>query len=60
MLEIIKQLVEQHDPQGNIDSTLRRSTREGKSAIPNDYVVYLQEFDYNIGAKNDPETFSKP
>ena len=41
MQEIIKQPVEQHDPQENIDSTLRRSTRERKSAIPSDYVVYL-------------------
>ena len=32
-----------------------------KPAIPSDYVVYLQESDpdYNIGAKNDPETFSQ-
>jgi hypothetical protein len=27
------------------------------STIPNDYVMYLQESDYNIGVKNDPESF---
>jgi len=27
--------------------------------IPSDYVVYLQESDYNIGAANDPEMFSE-
>jgi hypothetical protein len=29
------------------------------STIPNDYVMYLQESDYNIGAENDPESFSQ-
>ena len=24
--------------------------------IPSDYIVYLQESDYNIGSENDPET----
>lgn len=24
--------------------------------MPNDYIVYLQEFDYNIGVENDLET----
>ena len=42
-----------------VDSTLKRSTRERKSVIPSTYVVYLQEFDFNIGAKNDLETFSQ-
>ena len=30
-----------------------------KPAIPNDYVMYLQELDYDIGTKNDPEKFSQ-
>ena len=38
---------------------LRRSTRVRNSTIPSDYVVYLQESDYNIGAKHDPETLSQ-
>ena len=54
-----EQLVEPQVPQGTIGTTLRRSTRNKRSAIPGDYVVYLQESDYNIGAKNDPETFSQ-
>lgn len=40
-----EQLVEQQDPQENVDQTLRRSIRTRKSAIPNDYIVYLQESD---------------
>ena len=42
----------------NVEPTLRKSTREKRSAIPSNYVVYLQESGYNIGAENDPETFS--
>ena len=30
-----------------------------KPAIPSDYVVYLQELDYDIGVENDPKTFSQ-
>ena len=43
----------------DIGATLIRSTRTKRSAIPNDYVVYLQECDYNIGVENDPESFSQ-
>ena len=57
--KIIEQLVKQHDPQENVDSKLRRSTRERKSVIPSDYVVCLQESNFNVGAENDPETFLK-
>ena len=56
---IHEQPFEQHDPQKNVDATLRRSTRVRKSTIPSDYIVYLQESDYNIGAENDPETFDQ-
>ncbi|KAK9681992.1 hypothetical protein RND81_10G042200 [Saponaria officinalis] len=38
---------------------LRKSIRERRSTIPDDYEVYLQELDYNIGADNDPTTFSQ-
>ena len=57
--ELNEQPIEQHDPQKNVESTLRRSTRERKSAISGDYVVYLQESDFNVRAINDPETFSQ-
>ena len=30
-----------------------------RSAISSDYIVYRQESNYNVGAKNDPETFSQ-
>ncbi|RDX61240.1 hypothetical protein CR513_60546, partial [Mucuna pruriens] len=30
-----------------------------KSTIPSDYIIYLQKSYYNIGAKNDPKTFSQ-
>ena len=53
------QPVVQPTTQENVDATLRRSTRTRKSALPSDYVVYLQESDYNIGAVNDPEMFSQ-
>ena len=55
----IEQQVDQQIPQEKDEATLRRSIRVRKSAIPNDYIVYLQELDYNIGAENDPETFSQ-
>src|SRR3954468_21191683 len=68
--DIIVDHIAQHSPepvqpvvqlasQENVDATLRKSTRTRKSALPSDYIVYLQESDYNIGAVNDPETFSQ-
>ncbi|WVZ13110.1 hypothetical protein V8G54_017640 [Vigna mungo] len=38
---------------------LRRSQREGKSAISNDYVVYLQESENDLSIDNDPVSFSE-
>ncbi|KAL0386361.1 UNVERIFIED_CONTAM: hypothetical protein Slati_4605900 [Sesamum latifolium] len=55
----VKQSIDQQAPPENVDATLRRSTRIKRSAIPGDYVVYLQEFEFNIGAENNPETFSQ-
>ncbi|KAL0373926.1 UNVERIFIED_CONTAM: Secreted RxLR effector protein [Sesamum radiatum] len=46
-------------PPENVDATLRRSTRIKRSAIPGDYMIYLQEYEFNVGAENDPETFSQ-
>ncbi|RVW65982.1 Retrovirus-related Pol polyprotein from transposon TNT 1-94 [Vitis vinifera] len=54
-----EQQVEPHTSSEDIGTTLRRSARTKRSAIPSDYVVYLQESDYNIGAENDPESFSQ-
>uniref|UniRef100_A0A803MAV9 Retrovirus-related Pol polyprotein from transposon TNT 1-94-like beta-barrel domain-containing protein n=1 Tax=Chenopodium quinoa TaxID=63459 RepID=A0A803MAV9_CHEQI len=36
-------------------AALRRSQRERKSAISDDYVVYLQESDFDIGIRKDPD-----
>ncbi|RDX94925.1 hypothetical protein CR513_22636, partial [Mucuna pruriens] len=41
-----QQLIEQHVPPQDNETTLRRS-------------IYLQESNYNIGAENDPKTFSQ-
>ena len=54
----IEQQVGQQISQDNDELKLRRSIRVRKSTILNDYIVYLQKLDYNIGAENDPETFS--
>ncbi|CAL9093176.1 unnamed protein product, partial [Musa textilis] len=40
-------------------AVLRKSQRKRKHAISDDYVVYLQESDYNIGIKGDPLSFSQ-
>ena len=38
---------------------LRRSQREKRSTILNDYVVYLHESESDLGIENDPVTFSQ-
>ena len=38
---------------------LRRSQRERKSAISNDYMVYLHEFNFDIGTSKDPVSFTQ-
>ena len=43
----------------NIFDELRKGYLKRKSVILSDYIVYLKEFDYNIGAKNDSETFDQ-
>ena len=53
--EVIEQQLHQEDN----DVPLRRSTRIKKPAIPSDYVVYLQESDYDFGAADDPQMFSQ-
>ena len=59
MPRTFEQQFEPHTSQEDDGTTLRRSTRTKRSSIPGDYVVYLQESDYNIRAKNDPESFSQ-
>jgi hypothetical protein len=38
---------------------LRKSFRIGRPTISTDYVVYLQEFDFGVGPKDDPNMFSQ-
>ena len=54
-----KQQVESHTSLEDNGATLRRSTRTKRSAIPSDYLVYLQESYCSIGAENDPELVSQ-
>ena len=55
--DIITYQVTQHPQQENADITLRRSTRERKPTISSNYIVYLQEYDIDISARDDPITF---
>ena len=48
-----------HPPQEDADIALRRSIRTKKPAIPSDYVVYLQVSNVDIGAEDDPISFSQ-
>ena len=50
----IKQMVE--EPQGVV---LRRSQRERRFVILDEYVVYLQESDFDIGSSKDLISFSQ-
>ncbi|RVW94613.1 Retrovirus-related Pol polyprotein from transposon TNT 1-94 [Vitis vinifera] len=54
-----EQQVEPHTSSEDIGATLRRSTRTKRSVVLSDYVVYLQESNYNIGVENDPKSFSQ-
>ncbi|KAJ9538813.1 hypothetical protein OSB04_031546 [Centaurea solstitialis] len=38
---------------------LRRSTRERRSAIPDDYHVYLTEIEFDLGEDDDPTSFKE-
>ena len=38
---------------------LRRSQRDRKSAISDEYVVYLQESEFDLGIDNDPVSFKQ-
>ena len=37
----------------------RRSTRERRSAIANDYIVYLQEHEFDIGLEDDSTSLNE-
>ena len=46
-----------HPTVARITMPLRRSQRERRPALPDDYVVYSSEIDYDIGEVIDPVTF---
>ena len=49
-------MTDANEPQGIV---VRRSQRERKSTIPNDYMVYLQESDFDIGINEDLVSYSQ-
>ena len=49
-----EQMIE--EPQG---VALRRSQREMRSAISDEYVVHVQDFDFDIRLSKDPVSFSQ-
>ena len=53
--DLVDQVIREDIKQNPSETTLRRSTRVKRSTISSDYMVY--QFDYNIGAENDSETF---
>ena len=53
---IEKTITIENTHQGNL-GTLRRSQRHKRSTIPDDYIVYLQEYEFDIGRKEGPVTF---
>jgi len=42
------------EPENSQSQVLRRSTRKRRSTIANEYIVYLQEHEFDIGLENDP------
>ncbi|RVX19364.1 Retrovirus-related Pol polyprotein from transposon TNT 1-94 [Vitis vinifera] len=46
--------VTQQPQEPQVQVPLRRSTRERRSTISDDYVVYLQEHEFDMGLENDP------
>ena len=57
--DILVDPIIQHPQQENANITLRRFTREMRPLISSDYVVYLQEYDIDIGFEDDPIMFSQ-
>ncbi|TXG47810.1 hypothetical protein EZV62_027104 [Acer yangbiense] len=47
------------EPRLIVDVPLRRSHRVRRSAIPDDYIVYLQEHDFDLGVDDDPITYGQ-
>ncbi|RVW25234.1 Retrovirus-related Pol polyprotein from transposon TNT 1-94 [Vitis vinifera] len=50
----VHQEVTQQPQEPQVQVPLRRSTRERRSTISDDYVVYLQEHEFDMGLEDDP------
>ena len=48
---------EQQQPQ--LEMSLRRSTRERRMGIPDDYILDFQEHEFDMGLEDDPISFSQ-
>ena len=46
--------IDEIEPKNSQPEVLRRSTRERRSVIANDYIVYLQEHEFDIRLADDP------
>ncbi|RVW97553.1 Retrovirus-related Pol polyprotein from transposon TNT 1-94 [Vitis vinifera] len=55
----VHQEVTQQPQEPQVQVPLRRSTRERRSTISNDYVVYLQEHEFDMGLEDDPISVSQ-
>ena len=53
----IEELAKQQQPQ--LEVSLRRSIRERRLVISNDYIIYLQEHKFDMGLEDDPISFSQ-
>ncbi|RVW79277.1 Retrovirus-related Pol polyprotein from transposon TNT 1-94 [Vitis vinifera] len=51
--------VTQQPQEPQVQVPLKRSTRERRSTISNDYVVYLQEHEFDMGLEDDPISVSR-
>ncbi|RVX20917.1 Retrovirus-related Pol polyprotein from transposon TNT 1-94 [Vitis vinifera] len=57
-IQVHKEVTQQpQEPQ--VQVPLRKSTRKMKSAISNDYVVYLQKHEFDMGLEDDPISVSQ-
>ena len=51
--------VTQQPQESQVQVPLKRSTRERRSTISDDYVVYLQEHEFDMGLEDDPISVSQ-
>ncbi|KAL6335947.1 hypothetical protein AAG906_003572 [Vitis piasezkii] len=54
----VQEEVTQQPQEPQVQVPLRRSTRERRSTISDDYVVYLQEHEFDMGLEDDPISIS--